>query len=193
MRRPSLTKWRVNHTLPNGVTQRYAAYGTIVQLREPAQRIAHGLERGADVRRTCRVAHYPLNHLTSKGQIGRRTGNHRSPSRMRISKAERGMEGRWPGPTPLTPTPRTSHGLSQSAAGQRPGRKRLELLAATESSLALALSESLTMIGKLLGHTQVRTTARYAHLARNTVKTSAARIGVRIERDLDVSESESPT
>ena len=26
------------------------------------------------------------------------------------------------------------------------------------------------MIGKLLGHTQVQTTARYAHLARDTVK-----------------------
>ena len=33
------------------------------------------------------------------------------------------------------------------------------------------------MIGKLLGHTQVQTTARYAHLARDTVKASAARIG----------------
>ena len=33
------------------------------------------------------------------------------------------------------------------------------------ASRALALGESLTMIGKLLGHTQVQTTARYAHLA----------------------------
>ena len=33
------------------------------------------------------------------------------------------------------------------------------------------------MIGKLLGHTQVRTTARYAHLARDTVKASASRVG----------------
>ena len=32
------------------------------------------------------------------------------------------------------------------------------------ASRALALGESLTMIGKLLGHTQVQTTARYAHL-----------------------------
>ena len=29
------------------------------------------------------------------------------------------------------------------------------------------------MIGKLLGHTQVQTTARYAHLAAATVKTAA--------------------
>ena len=31
------------------------------------------------------------------------------------------------------------------------------------ASRALALGESLPMIGKLLGHTQVQTTARYAH------------------------------
>ena len=49
---------------------------------------------------------------------------------------------------------------------------------------ALALGEGLPMIGKLLGHTQVQTTARYAHLARDTVKASAARIGDSIERDL---------
>ena len=38
------------------------------------------------------------------------------------------------------------------------------------ASRALALGESLTMIGKLLGHRQVQTTARYAHLARESVK-----------------------
>ncbi len=44
------------------------------------------------------------------------------------------------------------------------------------ASRALALGESLTMIGKLLGHTQVQTTARYAHLARDSVQNAAARI-----------------
>ena len=53
------------------------------------------------------------------------------------------------------------------------------------ASRALALGEGLPMIGKLLGHTQVQTTARYAHLARDTVKASAARIGDSIDRDLD--------
>ena len=46
----------------------------------------------------------------------------------------------------------------------------------TMPSRALALGESLTMIGKLLGHTQVQTTARYAHLARDSIQTAAARI-----------------
>ncbi len=32
------------------------------------------------------------------------------------------------------------------------------------------------MIGKLLGHTQVQTTARYAHLGRHSVKVTAAKI-----------------
>ena len=44
------------------------------------------------------------------------------------------------------------------------------------ASRALALGESLTMIGKLLGHTQVQTTARYAHLARDSIQNAAARI-----------------
>ena len=45
------------------------------------------------------------------------------------------------------------------------------------ASRALALGESLTMISRLLGHTKVSTTARYAHLARDTEKVSAARVG----------------
>ena len=57
------------------------------------------------------------------------------------------------------------------------------------ASRALALGEGLPMIGKLLGHTQVQTTARYAHLARDTVKASAARIGDSIERDLETEET----
>ena len=57
------------------------------------------------------------------------------------------------------------------------------------ASRALALGEGLPMIGKLLGHTQVQTTARYAHLARDTVKASAARIGDSIDNDLDAAPS----
>ncbi|MCY4407606.1 MAG: hypothetical protein OXC15_14645, partial [Rhodospirillaceae bacterium] len=51
-------------------------------------------------------------------------------------------------------------------------------------SRALALGESLPMIGRLLGHTQVETTARYAHLARNSVKESAAKVAASIGEDL---------
>jgi integrase len=44
------------------------------------------------------------------------------------------------------------------------------------ASGAVALGESLPMIGKLLGHTQVQTTARYAHLAADPVKAAAERV-----------------
>ena len=52
------------------------------------------------------------------------------------------------------------------------------------ASRALALGEGLPMIGKLLGHSRVQTTARYAHLACDTIKASAARIGDSIDSDL---------
>ena len=48
----------------------------------------------------------------------------------------------------------------------------------------LVLGESLPMIGKLLGHTQVRTTARYAHLGDDSVKAAAARIASSIGEDI---------
>ena len=40
------------------------------------------------------------------------------------------------------------------------------------------------MIGKLLGHSKIRTTARYAHLARDSVRESAARVAASIGADL---------
>ena len=45
------------------------------------------------------------------------------------------------------------------------------------------------MIGKLLGHTQVQTTARYAHLARDFVKASASKIADSIGADILAGES----
>ena len=62
---------------------------------------------------------------------------------------------------------------------------RLHDLRHSFASRALALGESLPMIGKLLGHTQVQTTARYAHLARNSVKVAAVRISDSLEADMD--------
>ena len=52
------------------------------------------------------------------------------------------------------------------------------------ASRALALGERLTMIGKLLGHRQVQKTDRYGHLARESVKTSAARVAASIAADM---------
>ena len=52
------------------------------------------------------------------------------------------------------------------------------------ASRALALGESLSMIGRLLGHTDVGSTARYAHLARDAEKIAAATVGDSIEADI---------
>ena len=75
------------------------------------------------------------------------------------------------------------HGLP---AGAGLDDVRIHDLRHSFASRAPALGEGLPMIGRLLGHTQVQTTARYAHLALDTVKASAARIGDGIERDLVV-------
>jgi len=53
------------------------------------------------------------------------------------------------------------------------------------ASGAVALGEGLPMIGKLLGHTQVQTTARYAHLAADPVKAAAERVATNIAALMD--------
>jgi len=53
---------------------------------------------------------------------------------------------------------------------------RIHDLRHSYASGALALGEGLPMIGKLLGHTQVQTTARYAHLANDPVKTAGGKV-----------------
>lgn len=50
---------------------------------------------------------------------------------------------------------------------------RIHDLRHTFASVAVANGQGLPMIGKLLGHTQVQTTARYAHLAADPVKVAA--------------------
>jgi len=50
---------------------------------------------------------------------------------------------------------------------------RIHDLRHTFASTAVASGQGLPMIGKLLGHTQVQTTARYAHLAAEPVKMAA--------------------
>ena len=52
------------------------------------------------------------------------------------------------------------------------------------ASRALALGESLPLIARLLGHTKIQTTARYAHLARDSIRISAARVAASIGKDI---------
>ena len=132
----------------------------------------------------------------------------RSSSELRLRDAKTG--GRM---VPLTPTaaavldaiPREP-GNPWVIAGKKPGKHlrnvndlwyrlrvqadledvRLHDLRHSWASRALALGESLPMIGRQLGHTQVQTTARYAHLAQDTEKVSVAKVAGSIEADIMV-------
>ena len=61
---------------------------------------------------------------------------------------------------------------------------RIHDLRHSYASRALALGEGLPMIGKLLGHTLVATTARYAHLERDAEKASVAKVSGSIGADI---------
>jgi integrase len=62
---------------------------------------------------------------------------------------------------------------------------RIHDLRHTFASIAVASGQGLPMIGKLLGHTQVQTTARYAHLAADPVKSAADLVSDRLQAGLD--------
>lgn len=57
---------------------------------------------------------------------------------------------------------------------------RLHDLRHSFASVAVASGMSLPMIGALLGHSQPQTTARYAHLSDDPLKTAAEIVGRRI-------------
>ena len=61
---------------------------------------------------------------------------------------------------------------------------RLHDLRHTFASRALAIGEGLPMIGELLGHRKIDTTARYAHLARESIQASTAKVADSIGADI---------
>jgi len=63
---------------------------------------------------------------------------------------------------------------------------RIHDLRHTFASTAVAAGQGLPMIGKLLGHSQVQTTARYAHLAADPVRAAADQISSGIAAALGV-------
>ena len=68
---------------------------------------------------------------------------------------------------------------------------RIHDLRHTFASGGIAAGENLPMIGKLLGHTQVQTTARYAHLASDPVKRAADKIAGQIAASLSAQDLDS--
>ncbi len=61
---------------------------------------------------------------------------------------------------------------------------RLHDLRHSFASRALALGETLPVIGKLLGHSDIETTARYAHLAQDSIHETAERIAESIAAEI---------
>ena len=98
-----------------------------------------------------------VNHLTSGGRV----------AKARPSAGSR----RWSPPSSI----RARAGLHDV---------RIHDIRHSFASRALALGEGLPIIGRLLGHRRIETTARYAHLARDSVKESAERIAVSIAADI---------
>ena len=74
--------------------------------------------------------------------------------------------------------------VQSALVGARRWLDRLHDICHSFASRALALGEGLPMIGELLGHRQVNTTARYAHLARESVRASTARVADSIGADI---------
>ncbi len=66
-------------------------------------------------------------------------------------------------------------GMPFANAGQK--EERIHGLRPRDMTNALALVESIPMISKLLRRTQVQTTAPYADLANESIKTSGSRVG----------------
>ena len=64
------------------------------------------------------------------------------------------------------------------------GDVRIHDLRHTFASGAVMMGESLPMIGKLLGHTQPQTTARYAHLADDPLRFAVQRIDAMLEETM---------
>jgi integrase len=69
---------------------------------------------------------------------------------------------------------------------------RIHDLRHSYASGALALGEGLPMIGKLLGHTQVQTTARYAHLAKDPLRAAANKVSDFIGTAINGEEKNTP-
>ena len=130
----------------------------------------------------------------------------RTAGELRLSDSKSG-----PRRVPLTPPvervlariPRTENN-PWAIAGEKPGERlrridplwnRLRARAGLDglrlhdcrhsfASQALAIGESLSAISRLLGHKTVMTTVKYAHLARDTERASAAKVGDSIGSDL---------
>ena len=138
---------------------------------------------------TLRWEHVDLDKAEMRivdGKTGARTV-HLSPSAVRVLEALPPKPGSlWVIPGAKPGTHMTDIDGSWEAIRVRAGLHdvRIHDIRHSFASRALALGEGLPIIGRLLGHRRVETTARYAHLARDSIRESAERIAVSIAADI---------
>ena len=109
-----------------------------------------------------------------------------TPAVIGVLDGLRPMRSNWvfPGRKPKRPLSQVTEYWHQIRSVAGVSDVRLHDLRHSYASRALALGENLTMIGRLLGHSDVGSTARYAHLVRDAEKVAVARVGGSIEADI---------
>jgi integrase len=138
---------------------------------------------------TLRWQHVDLDRAEMRivdGKTGDRTV-HLSPSAVGVLKAlPRKSDNPWVVPGAKPDTHMTDIDGAWQSIRARAGLNdvRIHDIRHSFASRALALGEGLPIIGRLLGHRRVETTARYAHLARDSVRESAERIASSIAEDI---------
>ena len=143
---------------------------------------------------TLRWEHVDLEHdeiRLRQAKTGARAVPLSPTARRVLTKLPRQAESPWVFPGRETGTRLANLNTSWQVVRKEAGLEdvRIHDLRHSFASRALALGESLPMIGKLLGHRQVQTTARYAHLARHSVKAAARRIEDSLAADMDMPSS----
>ena len=124
-----------------------------------------------------------------RGKTGERV-IHLSPAALQVL-ADRPKHGAFVFPGPRAPIDEeTKDPLAPADDLERPWRRvrkkaelddvRLHDLRHSVASFAAARGASLLLIGKILGHRQAATTARYAHLAADPVRDAVAQIGSQV-------------
>ena len=123
-----------------------------------------------------------LKRVNGKWMHDAKSGWRSVPLTPAVAHVLAGIPRREDNPWVITGQQRGSHLKSLDDIWQRLGRRaglvdvRIHDCRHSYASRALVLGEGLTMIGRLLGHAKVETTARYAHLARDSVRQSAVLI-----------------
>ena len=102
-----------------------------------------------------------------------------APARKVLEEVPRSPDNPWVIPSRYGKNRLRSLSYYWGAVRERAGLDdvRIHDLRHSYASRALALGESLSAIGRLLGHRHVVSTARYAHLMRDAEKAAAARVG----------------